>query len=243
MSDNAVAVVSQPNNGDGIAQRSPNANKRTKKQRKAHAKQLVEMVKQGMTLTAIAKEFGVTRTQVSLDWKKIEQQWAKEIVGDVNAMKGAEVALTYELQNEALEAWHKSKEEQVKTATESVTTDKGGGSQTTADGVRVPKGTQLNRAQIKKETSPGDPRFLQVAAQQSDARRKILGLDAPVKQAAIVDVTITGSTELHVRLARYAEVLGVESLTPDEAAALLSGDGLRESVDTERSLPETSGVS
>lgn len=239
MSDDAVAAVSQPNTGDGVVIPGKSGPKRKRKQRRAHAKYLVECIKKGMTLTAIAKELGVSRQQVSYDYKKIEQMWAREVVADVNAMKGNEVALSYHLQNEALEAWEKSKEERVKTATESVTTDKGG---VTADGTRVPRNTQLNRAQIKKETSPGDPRFLQVATAQSAARRQILGLDAPVKQAAMIDVTLTGSTELHVRLSRYAELFGIEGLTHDEAAALLSGDDLRQPMDSERSLPEAGAI-
>jgi transposase-like protein len=234
MSENGLAPLNEPRSHKALGQTGP---KRKKAQRKRDAKRMVDLMMQGVPKTEIARQFGISRVQLYHDWKKVEQQWAREIQGNVNEMKGREVALTYHIQNEALEAWDKSKEESVKTMTESVTTEKGSG--VTAEGERVGRNTQLNRAQIKKEANVGDPRFLQIAASQSDARRKILGLDAPTKQATQLDVNVSGATELHIRLQRYAAVLGVEDLTVEEASYLLSGDGLSEPVDTERSLPET----
>lgn len=212
--------------------RGPKFGRTEREQKVAEA---IRLESQGFTQEQIAEVIGVHRVSVAKYLGKARERFRDQVLVDLEDQRRREVELTYYLQQEAIHAWERSKMASEKTISEKIESQKAVDPRTGGS----PGGARF-KVQTTKVDSPGDPRFLQVAAAQSEARRKLLGLDAPSKQMIQSMVAIDSRSELVVRMEKYAELFG---LTSEEAAGIAAlGYGSDESVDSDGPDAETSAI-
>lgn len=114
------------------------------------------------------RSYSVTQQTVSNDLREIRRRWQESAVCDFGAAMALELAKIDNAERKAWEAWHRSIGQRVVTT---AGRDNGG------------TGNGKERAQVRTEESFGDPRYLATIQRCIDQRRKLLGLDAPVKVA------------------------------------------------------------
>jgi hypothetical protein len=124
---------------------------------------VADLLLQSWTQEAIAQELAVSQAQIAADLKKIRQAWQESSIRDFDAARNLELARLDRIEREAWAAWERSKQ-----PSQSATVNGEAGSQTA-------------RRTVKHQY--GDPRFLDIALRCNDARREILGIDAPTKIA------------------------------------------------------------
>lgn len=120
----------------------------------------------GAMQSEIAREVGVTQSQVSLDLKALRQLWLASAVRDFDEAKAQELAKIDQIEIAAWRSFEKSLEPREITLTEG-----------TEGGDRTP----TRKASVRREGSAGDPRWLQVIQKCVDTRCQILGLFAPTR--------------------------------------------------------------
>ena len=124
---------------------------------------VAELFLQGWNQDAIGRELNISQPQVAADLKKINQTWRESAIRDFDEARNQELARLQRMEREAWSAWERSKQPS-QTAT-----------------VNGEAGAQTARRTVKHQY--GDPRFLDIALRCSEARRQLLGLDAPAKIA------------------------------------------------------------
>jgi hypothetical protein len=126
-----------------------------------------ELYLRGMrSLTRIAQELGVDKSQISRDFTHIRQQWRDTYVEDLNTAKHEELARIAEIENKAWLAWDRS-------CRNAQTMEITGTSQ-------AGKGKPEKVRKVSREQT-GDPRFLAIVLDCVKRRCEILGLQAPKK--------------------------------------------------------------
>ena len=118
------------------------------------------------SLTRIAQELGVDKSQISRDFKHIRKQWRETYVDDLNQAKQEELARIAEIEHKAWQAWDRS-------CQHAETMEVTGTSQ-------AGKGKPEKVRKVTKEQA-GDPRFLAIVLDCVKQRCEILGLQAPKK--------------------------------------------------------------
>jgi transposase len=126
--------------------------------------QVAELVLQGHTQSAIAQRIGVTQSLVSQDLKLIQAAWRQSAIRDFDDLRSLELAKLSYIEQEAWQAWQRS-QQPAQTAT--------------VDGQT---GAQKTKRTIRHQH--GNPRFLDIVLRCNEAKRQMLGLDAPTKVAA-----------------------------------------------------------
>jgi len=159
---------------------------------------VAELFLQGWNQDAIGRELGISQPQVAADLKKINESWRESMIRDFDAARDVELARLQRLEREAWAAWERSKQPS-QTAT-----------------VNGEAGAQTARRTVKHQY--GDPRFLDIALRCSEARRQLLGLDAPTKiTPAMPDGRPLTLEERRVHIqAIMQEHFGVAGLLPGE---------------------------
>jgi hypothetical protein len=125
--------------------------------------QVAELTLDGWTQSAIAAQLGLTQAAISKDLKQIRLAWRESSIRDFDELRSQELAKLDRIEREAWAAWRRS-QEPAQTAT--------------VDGTA---GSQKAKRTVRHQY--GDPRFLQVTLDAIEARRQMLGLDAPTKVA------------------------------------------------------------
>lgn len=200
----------------------------TPKQRELVLARVAELYLKAIGPTAIAKEIGVS-TQQALNYiKMLEKRWRESSMRDFDAAKGLELAKLDHLEMTYWEAWERSCLDTTQTQTIVVPgkDDKGND---------VPKRL---RQTVRKTETLGDPRFLDGVFKCIDRRIKILGIDAAERH--IVEARGGAENALSQRLAKYAVILGTAIVA--DAQGYPDHHDLDQSLDSERSAPEASGV-
>jgi predicted transcriptional regulator len=160
---------------------------RTNEQRAADLKEMARLRLFGNSQTAIAEKLGISQATVSRDLAEIVKGWKAEAVADMDEIKAKELAKLDALEVEAYEAWQGSKKESQKTVVE----ERPG--RNTSD-EKPGKGANAGKfIKVEKQTSDGDPRFLQALLAIQDRRAKIQGFDVPVK----FDGTVTNKATIN----------------------------------------------
>ncbi len=118
------------------------------------------------SLTRIAQELGVDKSQISRDFKHIRQLWQDAYIEDLNAAKQEELARIAEIENKAWLAWDRS-------CQNAETMEVTGTSQ-------AGKGKPEKVRKVTRDQA-GDPRFLAIVLDCVKLRCEILGLPAPKK--------------------------------------------------------------
>jgi len=109
------------------------------------------------------RDYTLTQQMISYDLKRLQEQWQKSALVDVDELKAKELAKVDRLEREYWRAWERSRED-------AETLQQVGGK----DG--PDKITKTSKGQA------GDPRFLQGVQWCIERRCKILGVDAPEKR-------------------------------------------------------------
>jgi biotin operon repressor len=115
------------------------------------------------SMRKLAKHIGVSLSVVWRHVEELRQKWREDRNEQIDTIKQRELAKVDLLEEEALAAWERSQDDEVKVETEFA--DKKTGKKS--------KETRVGQA--------GDPRFLQQIERCIKSRREILGLDAPTK--------------------------------------------------------------
>ena len=124
---------------------------------------VAELYLQGWQQDAIAKELGLRQPMISEDLARIRQAWRESAIRDFDAARDLELERLNRIEREAWAGWQRSQ-----LPNQSATVDGEAGSQ---------KAKRTVRHQY------GDPRFLDIVLRCNEARRKLLGIDAPTKIA------------------------------------------------------------
>jgi len=171
---------------------------------------VADLFLQGWNQDAIGRELSISQPQVAADLKKINQAWRESAIRDFDAARDQELARLQRLEREAWAAWERSKQ-----PSQSAT-------------VNGEAGAQTARRTVKHQY--GDPRFLDIALRCSEARRQLLGLDAPTKIAPTTPdgrpLTVE-ERRIHIQ-AILQEHFGVAGLLPDETEELDAGPPVAE---------------
>ena len=125
--------------------------------------QVAELILEGWTQAAIAEHLKLTQAAISKDLKQIRIAWHESSIRDFDELRSLELAKLELIEREAWAAWRRS-QQPAQTAT--------------VDGQ---PGSQKSKRTVRHQY--GDPRFLQVTLEAIEARRQMLGLDAPTKIA------------------------------------------------------------
>jgi hypothetical protein len=124
---------------------------------------VADLLLQSWTQEAIAQELGTSQAQIAADLKKIRKAWQESSIRDFDAARDLELERLARIEREAWAAWQRSQQ-----PSQSAT-------------VNGEAGSQKAKRTVKHQY--GDPRFLDIALRCNEARRKLLGIDAPVKIA------------------------------------------------------------
>lgn len=129
--------------------------------------QVARLYLQGQGQTEIALELEMGQSTVSKDLAHIHTAWRESAIRDFDALRDLEIARLNTIEREAWSAWERSQQPAVTTIT---------------------SGTAKTRSENTKRITRhqfGNPRFLELALRASEERRKLLGLDAPLKIAPV----------------------------------------------------------
>jgi hypothetical protein len=127
--------------------------------------QVARLYLQGQGQTEIALELAMGQSTVSKDLHHIHTAWRESAIRDFDAQRDLEIARLNHIEREAWSAWERSQQPAVTTIT--------------SGAARAKNTKRISRNQC------GNPRFLELALRASEERRKLLGLDAPLKIAPV----------------------------------------------------------
>jgi transposase-like protein len=128
--------------------------------------QVADRYIRGETQSAIARDFGVSQKQISLDLAAIRKEWRSSSVRQFDVLIDEQLAKIDYLERESHAAWERSKQPREITVTEATEADK-----------------TIRKASVRKEGQVGDPRFLERIDKCIERRCLLLGLNAPEKHA------------------------------------------------------------
>ncbi len=129
---------------------------RTVKERQLDRARVVEMIRRGKTLTAIAIEMDCPVALVASDWKKIREETVLAVKDDLDGIRVQKLEELSAIKDEAWKAWERSKTDKTKLVE---TSNSSGGSVTETT-----------------EGQCGDPRFLLVVKQCVDMECDLQGV-------------------------------------------------------------------
>lgn len=137
-------------------------------------------------LLAESRPYRISKAQVIYDLNTLRARWRVERIKNMDERQAEELAKVDQLETEYWEAWRRSQAEQQKTTQEAL-------------------GDGKKKASLTKQTSVGDPRFLDGVMKCIDKRCEILGLNAAlqIEQTASVDVNVN-VTDFDIDHARNA---------------------------------------
>lgn len=157
--------------------------------------------RQGYTHERIAAELGLERSTVSKMLTRLTKRANTHLEEEIVEVKLAQIGQLQYIADEALQAWHKSKEAQKSVAKRTLNRPN-----------RFGRGQPEEEMTIQTEDQDGNPRYLEAARGAMGDLRKLLGLDAPARSE------ITGKGGGPVQL-------DVTKLTDEELLAVIESPG------------------
>jgi DNA-binding CsgD family transcriptional regulator len=147
-----------------------------------------QLLSEGKTPSAIARDVGIARQSVHRIIRRVEARYHDAIASSVGRLKARQARALEAVLDEALDAWERSKQPARRVRKE---TGRSGTSHSdSGNGAR----TDLNRTDVQSRV--GDPRFLAEAREALADLRKLYGLDAPKSGESNQDQTsVTYSVE------------------------------------------------
>jgi len=127
--------------------------------------QVAKLYLQGKGQAEIAHELNLAQATISRDLESIQTAWRQSSIRDFDAQRDLEIAKLNQVEKEAWAAWERSQQPAL-----------------TADVIGA-AGSQTAKRTLRHQC--GNPRFLELALRCNEERRKLLGLDAPLKIAPV----------------------------------------------------------
>jgi hypothetical protein len=223
-----VGLITNP--GDPNRQRRPGQRgaKFTPGQREGAIARTAHLYLTGHTLRQIADDIGVAYASAANYMRILEKRWKERSESDYALHKAKEIAKLDKLEATYWEAWNRSLDESKKI-------------ERIIEPRRNKDGQESlvqKRQKVNTEETTGDPRFLDGVFKCIDRRIKMLGLDAAERD--MMEKRGGSDNALEERLRQYSTIFGAAIV--GYASGHLGHDDLRESLDSERSAPETNGV-
>jgi hypothetical protein len=159
------------------------APKRTSFQREHDLRLVANLYLQGKTQVEIAQRFELSKVQICYDIKEIRRRWRESGLIDYNEKKHQELARIDLIEQHAWAAWERSCRDKEVHITSS------------EDGSRP-----RNKAEVRKSSQAGDPRFLERISWCVEQRCKIFGLYA---QPYTITVPIVQQTNVFANVPDY----------------------------------------
>ncbi len=126
--------------------------RRSKEQREHDYSVMAAMLLEGKSQQETAAALNVSQKQISLDWRRLKNQWNRQSKADAQMALAMQKARLDHLEAEYWAAWHRSREEEVQRITETTESD--------AAGIEDTVGNR-RRAQVRRRQRLGEPRFLE----------------------------------------------------------------------------------
>lgn len=138
--------------------------------------QVAERYLRGMYMAQIAEEMGVDTATVSRDLSELRKEWLDRSINHIDQKKAIELAKLDRLEITFWDAWERSRENAE---------------------TQIEKDTpQGHHSETRSVGQSGNPAFLEGVLKCIDRRCAILGLDAPKKIQATIDVTKLSDEDL-----------------------------------------------
>jgi hypothetical protein len=164
-----------------------------------------ELYCKGYTYRRIAEALGICTRTVERGMKLMREEWKRRLTETSDEIRAYELAKCDKIEQEAWEAWDRSKKNHIQRKHKV---------KNTPDGREVEDSTEKIKA-------TGDPRYLQIIEKIIDKRLKILGIFEPQteKQSAgstLIEVVISSRTEAKKLLSYmdFEEAVEADSVTP-----------------------------
>lgn len=152
--------------------------------------QVTDLYLQGWSQPAIAEHLQVAQTTVSLDLRKVQEQWRESSIRNFDEIRSVELSKINLVEREAWAAWQRSQ----KPAQSAVVNGEG----------------TSQRARKTLKNQYGDPRFLEQVNKCISQRRALLGLDV-TPAISPIEGSIDGNVSLEARRERVMEILAAFS--------------------------------
>lgn len=199
----------------------------TPAQRENNRTYIAEQMVKGRGASSIAKELGVSTSQVLYDLKIVEKRWRESSIRDFDEARALELAKIDQLEREYWEAWERSK------APKQSTSQRTAPSSSKSGDLKV-------TAELKTEERDGDSRFLDGVFKCIERRIKLFGLDAPDTVTMVGQFSVGDKDDVTRRLEKYQGVLGGGSVQVATAVVVSNHPG--QPLDSERPAPEASNI-
>ena len=139
---------------------------RNKDERERDREEIARRLLRGESQAAVARDLGVSRSQVGYDLDVVRRRWVQESLTAFDARVAIELAKLDELERTYWEAWERSRGAFSKTTTRS------------RQNVRL---STQGEATVERNERDGDPRFLEGVLKCIDRRIRLVGADAPIR--------------------------------------------------------------
>jgi hypothetical protein len=186
--------------------------------------EIADLYLQGKTQHQIGVQLGLSRQQIGYDLETVRQEWLQSSLMDFSAKKAEELARIDHLEREYRAAWEKSKNGHETTTTEQTTSPQG----------------ERNKAAIRREDQPGDPRYLEGVRWCIQKRCDILGLDDPKKVHLTSEGTCQVQIDVFEQVEQYAALFRARREQPGLLASPVPGDGAEQPLDQASTNGQTS---
>lgn len=152
---------------------------KTDGQREEQLALIAQYHKDGLSQSEIATRIGCSRPQIHYDMQTLFRRWREEQMDKIWDIRLSELAKLDLLENTAWDEWERSRLDAEKNVTKNVEV-----SAIDNDGQLL----KLPAEEITRTVAgqAGDPRFLEIIRKCIEDRRKIYGLDAPIKTETTV---------------------------------------------------------
>ena len=130
---------------------------------------------QGAMQSQIARDLGLSQSQISLDLKAIRAEWLKSAIRDFDEAKSIELAKLDAAEQAYWQGWERSCKDREISLTKAVQGDKA-----------------RNEASVRRERQAGDPRFLDGVLKCIAQRCDILGLSIATEAAKELSSGLAG---------------------------------------------------
>jgi DNA-binding CsgD family transcriptional regulator len=166
-------------------------NKRSALQREKDREVIASRVLRGDPQNVVARDLGISPSQVTYDMKKIRAEWRQRAQTAMDEMMGEQLAKIDEIERQAWQAWFRSMQE-MSTKTQYAKADEQTGQ---------PKPSS---AVIRTDPGMGDPRHLMIVQWCVEQRLRIFGLYAKDKQQ--FNINVNGGATINFATMEDAEI-------------------------------------
>lgn len=214
-----------------VARRNPSGVKRagpkfTAQEREFVLARVAELYLSGKTLRVIGADVGVGAQTVTEYLRELERRWRVDADIDFGLQRAKELKKLDNLEQTYWQAWERSLADTNKTVLEATP---------------VAGKMAASRQKVTKESTTGNPAFLEGVFKCIDRRIKLLGIDA-AERYVLESRGETNDNTLENRLKKYNLESGVAFAIVGVASADSTDNDLRESLDSERSAREASRI-